>query len=222
MGCVALALLLHAAVAGVLLRAAPPVPPRGGAQAAVAVRWLRVSAPPAADGADRVTPPRAVPRSEPARSRPARAVRRTHAVAAVPIAVVAPAAAPEPIDGAVFALPRIGYGATVHAAGMRAFVPVAAAPVAMQAGGQEALRHQIAEHIQRQLATLPPPPADGRCTLSHAGEPHLLCDSGPLTAALGEQAGLLARLVAAHQRSMPGTEPAAIEAHAGQFRLSLR
>jgi hypothetical protein len=134
---------------------------------------------------------------------------------------MAPAPAPLPIDGSAFALPRIGYGDAAHARDVRAFAPPRAAPVAPPVGAQDALRRQIADHIQRQLAALPASPADGHCTLSDVNEPLLLCDSEPLNAALGEHAVPLARLMAAHQRSLPGAEPALIEARAGQFRLAL-
>lgn len=219
-GCIAAAALLHAGVGWMLLRSAAPQPPRSSPQAAVvAVRWLRadVQANAVQTAPDALAT--AKPRSDAARPRPARVVRRTRAVAAAPVVAAVATPAPVPIDGGVFALPRIGYGAAVHATGLRAFAP--ANPVSMQSGAHDALRRQIADHLQRQLAALPAPPADGRCALSRDDEPQLLCDSEPLNVALAEHAAPLARLIAAHQRNLPGAEPAAIEARAGQFRLLL-
>jgi hypothetical protein len=215
-GCIAAALLLHAAIGWMLMRAAAPLPPRVGAQSAVVtVRWLHVSAPPPLPA--QATPQRALPRSEPARPRLARTARPARAVAAAP--AVPPAAATVATDGHAFGLPRIAYGGVAAAAGMRAFAPAAAARP--PSGAHDALRRQIADHIQRHLAALPAPPADGRCALSGASEPQLLCDSDPLNAALAEHAVPLARLISAHQRSLSGAEPAVIEAQAGQFRLAL-
>ena len=226
-GCVVAALLLHAAAAWLLLRSAPALPPRSTAQTALAVRWLHVSAPPTAHAPDQDGPQRTPLHSEAGRPRPARVARRVRAAAAAPVfvtepvVVTPPAVTPVAIDGGVFALPRIGYGDAPGAAGVRAFAVTAATPPTPPTGAHEALRRQIAEHIERQLAALPPPPADGRCTLAGMHEPQLLCDSDPLTAALGGHAVPLARLVAAHQRSMPGGESAVIESRAGAFRLSL-
>jgi hypothetical protein len=217
-GCIAAALLLHAAVGWMLLHASAPLPPRGGTPAVVvALRWLRADPPAAPVQAAPDVPATVKPRGDAARPRPARVVRRARPAAAAPVIAAVPA--PAPIDGGVFALPRVGYGAAVHTAGLRAFVP--AMRVSMQSGAHDVLRRQIGDHIQRQLAALPALPPDGRCTLSRDDERQLQCDNEPLGAALGEHAAPLARLMAAHQRSLPGAEPAAIEARAGQFRLLL-
>jgi hypothetical protein len=221
-GCIAAALLLHAAIGWMLLRAAAPLRPRVGPQAAVvALRWLRAEPHAAPVQAVPDAPATAKPRGDAARPRPARVVRSARAVAAAPVVASVPTRAPAPIDGGVFALPRIGYGAAGHATGLRAFAPALAMPVSMQSGAQDVLRRQIADHIQRQLAALPAPLADGRCTLAAADEPLLLCDSDALTGALGDSAVPLARMVAAFQRSLPGRDAASIEARAGQFRLLL-
>ena len=214
-GCLAAAVLVHAVLAWVLLRPAAPAPPRSSASAVVMVRWLRLSAPPAAEAPAQAAPERALPRSEVPRVRPSRVAARARNVAAPPQAAPATAV---PIDGTVFALPRVAYGDAPRAAGVRAFAPGAAVPA--MAPAQHVLRDQIAEHLERQLAALPPVAADGRCTLDGIDEPLLLCDSETLTAVLAEHALPLARLLAAHQRSMPGATAAAIEAHAGRFRLS--
>jgi len=220
LGCTAAALLLHAALGWMLLRAGAPQAPRNSpAQSVVAVRWLRATAPAAPQVAVPAAREHAVPHVDAARSRAPRARRRAPVVAA-PTAVT-PAAAPVPIDGSVFALPRIGYGDAAPTGGLRAFAPPPASPLPLRSGAHDALRHQIVEHIQRQLAALPAPPADGRCTLSGASEPQWSCDSDLLNAAFGDHATPLARLLAAHQRSMPGAEPAVVESRFGRFRLLL-
>jgi hypothetical protein len=210
--------LLHLA-AWSLLRSAPPTAPRGSAAGAMSVRWLQVSllpmaAEPVQAASVHAAPERTAPRRAAAVPRVKRVARRAaHAVAPPP--VVVPVAAP--VDGAVFGLPRIGYGATTSGA-MQAVAPAAVAWTAESTGAHDALRRQIAEHVQRQLFALPPAPADGRCTLADAGEPQLRCNSDQLTTALGDHAPSLARLVAAHQRSLPGM-PVVLEAQAGRYRL---
>jgi hypothetical protein len=135
---------------------------------------------------------------------------------------VTPAALPAPIDGGVFALPHVSYGAAVRADGVRAFTPGVA--FAAQSGAQEAMRRQVAEHIERELARLPAPPATGRCTLVTDGEPQaepqLLCDSNLLLAALGPHTRALAQLMAVQQRGVRSSGAVALEVHAGRYRLS--
>jgi hypothetical protein len=207
----AASLLLHLA-AWSLLRAAPPAAPRGSAATATPARWLQVRLLPSAAEA---APAHAAPVHASPAPRSKRVARRAPiAVTPVPAAIVPVAA---PVDGAVFGLPRIGYGATAPGA-VRTVAPAAVAWAAASTDAHDTLRRQIAEHAQRQLAALPPAPADGRCTLADATEPQLQCDSDHLSAALGDHAPSLARLVAAHQRGAQGA-PAVLEAQAGRYRL---
>jgi hypothetical protein len=131
-----------------------------------------------------------------------------------------PAEAAVPVDGSVFALPRVGYGDATSAHGVRGFAAATAPAATALLDNNEGLRRQIVEHIGRQLDTLPASPAEGRCTLDRSDAAQLLCDSDDLRASFGAQATPLAHLIAAYRRSMPGAEPPVIELRAGRYRLS--
>jgi hypothetical protein len=203
-----------------LLASAPELQQRARTAGAAPMRWLTARLLPTPDAPAATVPQRATAREAPRARAPRRARAVAVAVTPLPIGLVPAAAAPVPIDGSVFALPRIGYGEATRAAGVRGFASAAPRAIAAPFNPHDALRRQIAEHIGRQLGALSPSPDDGRCTAAAGDDTQLLCDSDRLSAALGEQAAPLARLLAAYRRSAPGGDAPALESRDGRYRLS--
>jgi hypothetical protein len=193
----------------------------------VALMWLTAARPAAA--------PAPLP---PAARAGVRKARRVAAVAlparAQPVAT-ARAAEPrqpaEPISGAVFGLPTIGYGGSGAARWMRAraeppATPAAplAPPQALAQTVQDAGRAQIALVLQQKLAALPPPAegGDGRCALHDDRDTPLACDSEPLQRALQADAAALSNLLQAYRGMDPRIAGVALAFTHGLYRLELR
>lgn len=170
------------------------------------------------------------------------AVRKPRRVAAAvrpartEVAATARAAEPpqpaEPISGAVFGLPTIGYGGGGPARWMSARAAPPATPTAPQAPPpqavaqtvQDAGRSQIALVLQQKLAALPPPAegGDGRCALHDDRDTPLACDNEPLQRALQADAAALSGLLQAYRGMDPRIAGIALAFTRGLYRLELR
>jgi hypothetical protein len=113
---------------------------------------------------------------------------------------VAPRA--EPVSGAVFALPSIGFGAPAAARWMRPPPSIAPPPPAFMAQAQAA-REQILDALQRQMSDLPAPAEDGACSVRLEPMTHLACDSESLHEAVSRREEALAGLLQALRSFQP-------------------
>ena len=149
-------------------------------------------------------------------------------------AAAASAPAETPIDGSVFALPRIGFATddaparwsnALHPPSRQTDAPppgVAPPPPMQVHAPLESIRRQITSALQQQLSTLPPPAdaAEGRCALHAQPEPRLHCDSSALQRTVLGQLVVLASLLDAYTRVDPRAESIAIEFRQGRYSVA--
>jgi len=226
---VALSIVAHAAIALVAWRAAGPTEaPRA---ASLTVRLIEHSLPLASAVAVSAGTVDAVRREPPRR----RAAARPHAIAAARSGSVAAIEMPSPpaevINGAVFALPHIGFGGgAVASHWMRPArlptPPIEVArpdPAALAQAQREAGRALLVAALEQQIGALPVPveSVEGSCTLGAQAEPRLDCDNSALHAAVTPQALGLSGLLRAYRSVDSRTSGLLIGFSQGRYRVSL-
>jgi hypothetical protein len=156
--------------------------------------------------------------------RPSAAPRARAAARATPPALVA-----EPVDGSVFALPRIAFASAAPARWMAPAQPVPAAPpppplLQMQAQAARAAGlAQIMSTLQQQVAawTAPSDAGDGTCLLAAQPPSHLDCDNDSLLQLVGDRVAMLSGLLDAYRRMEPRAASLSIALAQGRYRVSL-
>lgn len=100
-------------------------------------------------------------------------------------------------------------------------MPSQLAALASARSAEEAGRAQLVEALLRELGTVAVPQdiEEGHCTLD-ANRPALSCDPEPLHAALDARRAVLAAMLDAYRRLVPGEPVIALQA--GHLRLAAR
>jgi hypothetical protein len=135
---------------------------------------------------------------------------------------------PEPISGAVFGMPTIGFPGVRSASRPRpADSPSAAPPMpplfAQQSqalAAREAGRAQIVQAMQQQTAQWQAPAADGSCELHGPPQARLECDSDALQQIVEAKASVLAGLLDAYRSIDSGADHLAIAFTQGRYQLT--
>ena len=236
---VALSIAAHAAIAAITWRGPAPnaVPPPARLQ----VRLLERAAPLAPAGAARAQPAVkiavAAPRRKAAVSSPVVAFAPVLAPVLAPALAAAssdpetePAAPAQAISGAVFGLPRIGFGGPPSTTWMRASTPAAPPPqfaqpdpMAQAHEARQAGRAHLMAALEQQLGALPTPlgSRDGWCALGAQEQPQLECDSNALRDAITARADALSGLLHALRGIDSDARSLSIGFSQGRYQVSL-
>ena len=171
-----------------------------------------------------------------------KAVARSRSPVTAPVFATAPAAtygdakaesAPpaETISGAVFALPRIGYGGPPSTGWMRASAPPPLAPARFAQPDPMTRAHEVLEAhrahlmaaLEQQLGALQTPTGsiDGWCALGAQAQPQLDCDSSALRDAITPRAEALSGLLQAYRGIDATAQGLSIGFSQGRYQVSL-